>query len=1007
MFPPGSRKPYFIASFLIILLPLFSGLTLISSWRGQVFAIREQVLALPSKNNTQQQSTPEPKQPIQGSSSTEKPTKALKPIIRSSSAGVPAVFSLPERIDPSDIKYSQLSPADWRVIFQDGFEDDLSNWDISDNSTDGKDRQWGVDDFYVYNGEGSLWVASGGTDAVDPQSTYYPHNMDTWVVTAKALDLTTANLADFEFFMRYETEPEWDYIFVGVSKDGQEFSGEWWSGDSEGWQYFDLELTDYIGQSEIYIGWYFHSDSFNYDDVGYEGVWIDDLAVWVEDSMTQASDSVQNGDFELGDLWYWQQPDYSTVDTISAVNPNVGDYVAYFGGIQNANEQLYQRVTLPDDDIASASFDFWVNQFGRESNINVDTFCAELRNDDLSEILVDVGCLDGVESISDSFNPAGWLSVKYPLGDEEWDIIRGQTVNVVLEMTTDWYLNTTVYVDDVTFEIVTGGSSGDVLEPNNFYEEATSITLPVELSNLTIDPYGDFDYFNFVADTGDTIAVDVDAVAIGSLLDSYIWLDNSSGDTVCENDDDGLSTDSYLTCQIPAYGTYYIVVSSYDGSGDHNQSYTLNIGQTARGEPTPPPPPPPTPTKEPTPDPSQANTWTAMLYLVGDNNLCDAYPQLISRMEQELGPNLEDFLTVTVLFDRDPRYCGIGNTTRYVIQPDGQYTDNVNRWNLREVNMGDPNTLIDFATWSMENFPAEHYYLSIDDHGGGISGVAWDETNYEDNLSNNELYTALKQITQNGSRKIDLFAFEACLMGLYENSYDLKEFTEYVFAFPTISWSSEASYPSYLSHPDFKGGTTGREFGDIMFDIYYESVREPYYYTESLVESGKMSAVQGAVNDWAITLLNEVGTNKASLESARRNAQKIDSNVDNLITEEDSYIDLWDLADKMAAQGIAEQEGQALKAAIEASVLRTAQRSDGDLDYGDTHGLSIYWPLTASGGYGAYVDGQIYNSTRDGAWDEFLTAYFGDGVRAGLPVDMGPAERQQTTRNLLLPLILR
>jgi hypothetical protein len=1004
---PGTRKPFFIASFLLILLPLFSGYTLIVKQRDQISAISDSRLARYPQDNLQPQSTPQPNKQDQRSHTVGKPTTGLKPIIQTSAAGVSAVFSLPERIDPGDNQYSLLSPADWRVVFQDGFENDLSKWDISDNSTDNLERQWGLDDFYVYNGEGSLWVASGGTDAVDPQSTYYPHNMDTWLVTASALDLTNANLADFEFFMRYETEPEWDYIFVGVSLDGQEFSGEWWSGDSDGWQYFDLDLSDYIGQPEIYIGWYFHSDSFNYDDVGFEGVWIDDIAVWFEDSLTQASDSVQNGDFELGDLWYWQQPDYSTVERLSAENPNGGEYVAYFGGIQNAKEQLYQRVILPDEDITSASFDFWVNQFGRESKVSVDTFCAELRNDDLSKMLVDVGCLDGVESISDSFDPAGWLSVKYPLSGEEWDKIRGQTVNVVFEMETDWYFDTTVYIDDVTFEIVTGGSGGDILEPNNFYEEATRITLPVELTNLTIDPIGDFDYFSFDASAGDTIAVDVDAVEIGSLLDSYIWLDNESGDTVCENDDDGLSTDSYLTCHIPADGTYYVVVSSYDGSGDRNQSYTLNIDQTAIGETTPPPPPSPTPTQEPTPDPDQANKWTAMLYLVGDNNLCDTYPQLISRMEQELGPNLDDFLTVTVLFDRDPRYCGNGNTTRYVIQPNGQYTDNVNRWNLREVNMGDPNTLIDFATWSMDNFPAEHYYLAIDDHGGGISGVAWDETNYEDNLSNDELYAALKQITQNGSRKIDLFAFEACLMGLYENSYDLKEFTDYIFAFPTISWSSEASYPSYLSHPDFDGTTTGGEFGDIMFDIYYESVGEPHYYAQSLVESGKMNAVQGAVNDWAITLLNEVGSNKASLEIARRNAQKIDTNVDNQITEEDANLDLWDLVDKMAAQGIAEQEGRALQQAIAAAVMRSAQRSDGDLDYEDTHGLSIYWPLTASGGYGAYVDGQIYNSTRDGAWDEFLTAFFGESVRAGLPVDMGPAERQQTKRSLLLPIIMR
>ena len=1002
------RKSFIMASFLIFLLPLFSDLNSITRNQGINSATYEKVNASQSQGKSHLQGAAQSDRPSRESQSTEKITQEPKLTIQSSGGtGKPAIFSLPERFDPVDDKYTQLSPTDWRVDFQDGFEGDLSEWDISDNSTDGSQRNWGIDDYYVYNGSSALWVASGGADAVDPETTYYPHNMDTWLVTGVPLDLSNANLADFEFFMQYDTEPEWDYIFVGVSSDGQEFSGEWWSGSSDGWQYYNLDLSQYIGEPEVYIGWYFHSDSYNYDEAGYEGVWIDDVAVWVEDSLSQASDSIQNGGFESGDLWYWEQPSYSTIEKINAENPNGGDYVAYFGGIQNANEQLFQPVYLPDEDITSASFDFWVNQFGRETKFNADTFCVELRNHDLSEILVDVGCLDGIESISDSFDPGGWLSVAYPLSDEEWSNIRGKTVNVVFEMTTDWYLNTTVYLDDITFEIVTGSSSGDTLEPNNYYEEATEITLPAELTNLTIDPDGDFDYFSFEANAGDTIAVDVDAVELGSQVDTYIWLDDADGNSVCENDDDGLSTDSYLNCEIAVEGIYYVVVSSYDGRGDRNQAYNLDIDRSAFGEPTPPPPPPPTPTTEPTRDPNLDNKWTAMLYLVGDNNLCDAYPQLISKMEDTLGPKLNDFLTITVLFDRDPRYCGTGVTTRYVIQPNGEYTDNINRWNLREVNMGDPDTLVDFATWSMEKFPAENYYLAIDDHGGGISGVAWDETNYQDNLSNDELYAAIKQITQNGSQKIDIFAFEACLMGLYENAFDLREFTDYIFVFPTISWSSDSSYTSYLSHPDFDGTTTGRQFGNIIFDTYYESVGSPYYYTETLVDSSKIGAVQGAVNDWALTLLSEVGTNKDGLETARRNAQKIDTNIDNQLTKEDAYIDLWDLADEMAELGIAEQEGQALKDAIEAAVLRTAQRSVGDLDYEDTHGLAIYWPLTASGSYGAYINNQIYNSTREGAWDEFLTAYFGEDVRAGLPVDMGPAERQQTKRNLLLPLIVR
>jgi hypothetical protein len=421
-------------------------------------------------------------------------TQALKPHLQTSGIpGKPAVFSSVNRFDPFDSNSILSTPTDWQVAFKDSFETDLSSWDISDDSTDADERQWGLDDYYVYNGSQALWVAAGGEQAVDPQTTYYPHNMDTWLVSASPLDLSNARLADVEFFMRYHTEPEWDYIFVGASVDGREFTGEWWSGDSAGWQYFDLDLSEFLGEPQVYLGWYFHSDSYNYEDNGFEGVWIDDVAVWVEDALTEANDSVQNGGFESGDLWYWRQPEDSTVEKIEAANPNGGAYVAYFGGIQNANEQIYQRVSLPDEEITGASLDFWVNQFGRESRVNMDSFCAEIRSDDLSEILVDLGCLDGIESITENFNPEGWWSVKYPLSSEEWNTLRGRIVNVVFEMVTDWYLDTTVYLDDVTFEILSGGSAGDPHESNNFYEEAINVALPFDLSDLTIDPLGDVD----------------------------------------------------------------------------------------------------------------------------------------------------------------------------------------------------------------------------------------------------------------------------------------------------------------------------------------------------------------------------------------------------------------------------------------------------------------------------------------------------------------------------------
>ena len=130
----------------------------------------------------------------------------------------------------------------------------------------------------------------------------------------------------------------------------------------------------------------------------------------------------------------------------------------------------------------------------------------------------------------------------------------------------------------------------------------------------------------------------------------------------------------------------------------------------------------------------------------------------------------QSFLTVTILYD-PPGTTGI---TRYVVQPNGNYTSGVNRWTLAEANMGDPDTLNNFVSWSMDQFPADHYYLAIDDHGNGAYGISFDATSLNDPLTPPEVYSALKAATQNGARKIDILDYEACLMGLAENAYDVK-----------------------------------------------------------------------------------------------------------------------------------------------------------------------------------------------------------------------------------------
>ncbi len=597
---------------------------------------------------------------------------------------------------------------------------------------------------------------------------------------------------------------------------------------------------------------------------------------------------VQNGDFESGDLSGWFVPDDSTATTTDGA-AFAGEHAAYFGGIDDADEFFYQQIDLPNSG-NSGTLSFWVNQFSEETSEAVDLFCAAIYDAATDELLFDLGCLDGVEALDTEYDPDSWWQAAYEFSGDDWSALRGQSIYLTFQMYTDESLLSTVFIDNVLFQV---------------------------------------------------------------------------------------------------------------GSG------------TA---------PTPTPTVTPTTEPSAGRSWTAMLYIDGDNNLCDSYPQLVERMENELGAKIGPggFLNIVVLIDHHPTYCnGQSDALRLVVQPNGNYTDGVNRWNVGEINMGDPQTLIDFGTWAMANYPADHYYMAIDDHGGGITGIAWDDSNGHDQLTTAELHNALQTITNNGQTKIDVFAYEACLMGMVENVHDISSFTDYVFSFSTISWTNNASYPSYLGDSRFTAGTDGAALGDIIFDVYYKAVELPY--VVSLTESSGMTAVQNALNAWATAVQSALGSNRTAINNARSAAQKVDANNDDQANDDDAYVDLWDLADKMAAQGVAVTESNALKAAIDAAVRQVNYRPAHqklNIDYSNAHGLTIFWPQSARSPYpyDEYISGGLYSATASGTWDDFLNAYFGSDGRRGMSASIGPVDRRvapdvqvpgEQNNKIFLPLIAR
>jgi len=107
----------------------------------------------------------------------------------------------------------------------------------------------------------------------------------------------------------------------------------------------------------------------------------------------------------------------------------------------------------------------------------------------------------------------------------------------------------------------------DPYEPNDSMAQATPISYgqTTQLAYIFGQPQ-DYDFFQFTGTAGDQIRARVYArSSIGGTLDSYLYLLDSTGNVLSENDDLvlGQITDSEITYTLPADGVYYLVVTSY------------------------------------------------------------------------------------------------------------------------------------------------------------------------------------------------------------------------------------------------------------------------------------------------------------------------------------------------------------------------------------------------------------------------------------------------------------
>jgi hypothetical protein len=181
--------------------------------------------------------------------------------------------ALPERPD-----------AYWTIPMSETFEGTFPNglWSPFDNNgATGGEVYWDDDSFKPHVGSWSAWAANGGVNGVNPAVSNYPNDMDSWLMYGP-FDLSNCAAADFEFYYWNKSEPGYDFFGWGGSPNGSNLYGWQLSGDQATWNYVDFDLSPYLGDSSVWLGFIFRSD-YIVTDIG---AFVDDVTLWclIEDT---------------------------------------------------------------------------------------------------------------------------------------------------------------------------------------------------------------------------------------------------------------------------------------------------------------------------------------------------------------------------------------------------------------------------------------------------------------------------------------------------------------------------------------------------------------------------------------------------------------------------------------------------------------------------------------------------------------------------------------------------
>lgn len=334
--------------------------------------------------------------------------------------------------------------------------------------------------------------------------------------------------------------------------------------------------------------------------------------------------------------------------------------------------------------------------------------------------------------------------------------------------------------------------------------------------------------------------------------------------------------------------------------------------------------------------------WTILVYLCGSDLESEGNAATVDIIEAISAQYSDDVRIVYQTGGANQWYedSGISNSSlqRWVtVDGDIELVEE-----LPDASMGAADTLADFVSWGVKNYPAKRMGLVMWNHGGGsISGVCFDENHDYDSLSLNEIDSALNSVYDQMTDKFEFIGFDACLMSTMEAANILVPYARYMFASeetePGCGWNYTDIMNFLAEDPD----ADGSQLGEMQCESFYQhcvDYGDSNGTTFTITDLSKMDALLEAFDRTAKELYEYEDLN--SIARAVYNADNFGGNNRN-----EGYTNMVDLKGFLNMVKQYAPSAEEALSALDAAVIYNVN----GIDHTGAGGLSIYYPLSFDG----------------------------------------------------------